>query len=203
VDQTLLLPNQICPTCGDGVKQGTEQCDAGGNMTPVTLPDFGCDSSCQCEPTAGTASLTHYRFNARMCRCGNGVVEDSEECDTGGDSTSCTQYCENKTGCGDGYKIATEACDDRNTVNGDGCSSTCTIETNYTCIHGTMGSSCSSCGNGLVEYPEKCDGNIRCISSCNSVENGWYCSVYANRTSNCFTRCNDGKLVTGFENCDD
>ncbi|QDZ22403.1 hypothetical protein HOP50_07g49420 [Chloropicon primus] len=45
--------------------------------------------------------------------------------------------------CGDGIKDDLEECDDRNTVNGDGCSSDCKIEVGYTCetkkdvLHGT------------------------------------------------------------------
>jgi cysteine-rich repeat protein len=35
--------------------------------------------------------------------------------------------------CGDGIKMPDEACDDGNVQNGDGCSSTCTIEPGYTC----------------------------------------------------------------------
>ena len=39
--------------------------------------------------------------------------------------------------CGDGIKIYTE-CDDGNTINGDGCSSACKVETDYTCVGGSM-----------------------------------------------------------------
>lgn len=38
--------------------------------------------------------------------------------------------------CGDGI-LYNMACDDGNIVSGDGCSSTCTVENNYTCINGT------------------------------------------------------------------
>jgi cysteine-rich repeat protein len=36
--------------------------------------------------------------------------------------------------CGDGYTDAGEQCDDGNLISGDGCSSTCTIETYFTCV---------------------------------------------------------------------
>lgn len=42
-------------------------------------------------------------------------------------------------------------CDDGNTVNGDGCSSTCTIESGYTCGGGTLftADTCKEiCGDG-------------------------------------------------------
>ncbi len=44
--------------------------------------------------------------------------------------------------CGDGFLDPGEQCDDGNRVNGDGCSSTCTLE---------------SCGNGVVDAGEACD----------------------------------------------
>ena len=41
--------------------------------------------------------------------------------------------------CGDGRNFHTFAneCDDGNTVNGDGCSSTCTVENGFTCTAGS------------------------------------------------------------------
>jgi cysteine-rich repeat protein len=43
------------------------------------------------------------------------------------------------TGCGNGVKYGSEACDDGNTTNGDGCSSDCAIETGIICT-GDVGS---------------------------------------------------------------
>ena len=45
--------------------------------------------------------------------------------------------------CGDGIKVGAEACDDGNTDNGDGCSSTCAVEAGYVCS-GSAPSTCSS-----------------------------------------------------------
>ena len=39
--------------------------------------------------------------------------------------------------CSDAYVSGTEACDDGNIVNGDGYSSTCTVETGFACVTGT------------------------------------------------------------------
>lgn len=49
--------------------------------------------------------------------------------------------------CGDG-KLITVACDDGNKIDGDGCSSQCLVEQNYTCVGGssTTPSSCSYSG---------------------------------------------------------
>ena len=36
--------------------------------------------------------------------------------------------------CGDGLKLASEDCDDFNTISGDGCSDQCQVENGYVCI---------------------------------------------------------------------
>ena len=44
--------------------------------------------------------------------------------------------------CGDGtVKAGVEACDDGNTLDGDGCSASCTVETTHACLHPDCGSS--------------------------------------------------------------
>jgi cysteine-rich repeat protein len=54
--------------------------------------------------------------------------------------------------CGDGVIMETEACDDGNLAQGDGCSPVCTLE---------------GCGNGLLENAEQCDdGNTRRNDGC-------------------------------------
>lgn len=71
-------------------------------------------------------------------RCGNGIVEGTEECDDGnrgaGDGCSSCQM-ENIAPdvCGDGIVGQTEGCDDMNTTADDGCSGTCSVESGYTC----------------------------------------------------------------------
>jgi cysteine-rich repeat protein len=55
--------------------------------------------------------------------------------------------------CGNGVLESGEACDDGNRVNGDGCSSTCTIE--------PPPPPPPACGNGILESGEQCDdGNL-------------------------------------------
>src|SRR5262245_66603296 len=49
-----------------------------------------------------------------------------------------------------------EQCDDGNTTNGDGCSSTCTIEPGFTCS-GEPSVCTPTCGNGVVNGGEQCD----------------------------------------------
>jgi len=84
--------------------------------------------------------------------------------------------------CGDGVLDAGESCDDGNTTNGDGCSSTCELE--------------SVCGNGILEGNEVCDdGNTtdgdNCSSTCDA-EN--FCGDGVLNTSEA---CDDGNTTNG------
>ncbi|MEA1879290.1 MAG: myxococcus cysteine-rich repeat containing protein, partial [Campylobacterota bacterium] len=147
--------------------------------------------------------------------CGNGMVESANEaCDDGntisgdGCSNTCTieqgyvctaPTCDDTEGpsilnpvCGDGYVVsATEACDDGNTISGDGCSNTCTIEQGYVCTaptcDDTEGPSVftiqNTCGDGSVSFAnnETCDdGNTisgdGCSNTC-TIEQGYVCTA--------------------------
>ena len=100
-------------------------------------------------------------------------------------------------------------------MDGDGCSSSCTIETGYSCEEypsppypcGAYGDWCTPvCGDGLLVGDEGdregyCDdGNLLSDDGCSSgcqVECGHVCAGLA-----CTTECGDG-LVAGSEECDD
>ncbi len=85
--------------------------------------------------------------------------------------------------CGNGSKEGTEACDDGNTANSDGCSSVCAIESGYTCNTATPNVCTQNavCGNGTKEGSESCDdGNTAnsdgCSATC-AVESGYTCNT--------------------------
>lgn len=91
--------------------------------------------------------------------CGDGLIEDPEECDLGplnGSGMFCTSECRANV-CGDGYLGPGEACDDGNQIDGDLCTSECGP---------------ASCGNGKVEGGEQCDAGASnsqtgaCLPSC-------------------------------------
>lgn len=61
--------------------------------------------------------------------CGDGIAQGSEECDALSLPTAtCDAGCERVPVCGDSFIDAPEQCDDNNTMSGDGCSSTCKLE---------------------------------------------------------------------------
>jgi len=109
-------------------------------------------------------------------------------------------------GCGNG-KIdpgLDEACDDGNSVSGDGCAADCkTVERDYGCLE--PGKACVSlvhCGDGELRGTETCDdGNTRsgdgCSDAC-ATEDGWDCFQAG---SACIPLCGDGRLIAS-EQCD-
>lgn len=72
--------------------------------------------------------------------------------------------------CGDG-KRTYEECDDGNTLDGDGCSSDCTVEPGYGCFFG-LPDTCRllGCGDGIITGDETCDdGNAMMGDGCSDT----------------------------------
>ncbi|HEU0030095.1 MAG TPA: DUF4215 domain-containing protein [Kofleriaceae bacterium] len=92
--------------------------------------------------------------------------------------------------CGNGMLETGEECDDGNTVDGDGCSSTCVCEDNEP-PPGPV------CGNGVVETGEECDdGNTTSGDGCSST------CVCEDTEPPSGPVCGNGVVETG-EDCDD
>ena len=93
--------------------------------------------------------------------CGDGVVDDGEECDDGNDDStdSCTTECQENV-CGDGYILDGEEQCDEGADNGEVCEasygSTCSY-CNESCVKVTY--SGAFCGNNEIEDDEICDGD--------------------------------------------
>ncbi|MDY0002444.1 MAG: SUMF1/EgtB/PvdO family nonheme iron enzyme [Polyangia bacterium] len=120
--------NQTQAQCGNGVKEGAEECD-NGSANSDSLPD-ACRSDCQ------------------LAHCGDGVVDSLEACDVGElnsdtEPDTCRVTC-TLPRCGDDVvdTLAGEICDDGNNLAGDGCGPTCQLE---------------ACGNGYLDAGEECD----------------------------------------------
>jgi cysteine-rich repeat protein len=96
--------------CGNGVREGAEQCDDGNEFN--------------------TDACTNACMNAR---CGDGFTfQGVEQCDDGNavDNDFCRNNCTFAPAvCGDGIRQNGESCDDGNTIDGDACPPNCIIGT--------------------------------------------------------------------------
>ncbi|HET9957455.1 MAG TPA: DUF4215 domain-containing protein [Polyangiaceae bacterium] len=126
------------PICGDKRKLGIEQCDDGNRAN-----GDGCNSRCQLEP----GYVCDANGSCRKTVCGDKLKEGTEQCDDTAlgakdlpfdgcyqcllEPSCAAGPCEST--CGDGQRFSNEACDDGNTFDGDGCSSTCQIESGFAC----------------------------------------------------------------------
>ncbi|OGJ69128.1 hypothetical protein A3H90_00610 [Candidatus Peribacteria bacterium RIFCSPLOWO2_02_FULL_55_36] len=107
-------------------------------------------------------------------------------------------------GIADGTKISLEGCDDGNETNGDGCSSTCMVESGWTCTTASPSVCSATCGDGLKKGSEGCDdGNTTNVDGCNSsctVESGYTCTGQG--SDSCTATCGDS-VKKASEGCDD
>eukprot|EP01079_Euglenida_sp_SAG-EU17-18_P012877 gene12877-biopygen2980 len=114
--------------------------------------------------------------------------------------------------CGDGTVQPTlgEECDDYNTLNGDGCTKLCMLETTSDCGDGILdvGEECDDgnridgdgwqvlyCGDGLLSGSEQCDdGNSRNCDGCDA-----WCVLEecGNGVLGCSEECDDGNILAG------
>jgi len=147
------------PSCGNGAVEPGETCDDGG-----TANGDGCSSACAEETgwdCIGAPSVCNAVCGDLFVVPGEEVCDgsnlNSKTCTTEGNYFNpngllCLSTCQgfNLTGCAAscGNRLEPgEACDDGNTTPGDGCSATCTIETDWTCsgvIPNTSVCTCSS-----------------------------------------------------------
>jgi cysteine-rich repeat protein len=155
--------------CGDGIVNNGEVCDRA--LTPATC-NLDCTlSSCgdgklntsavpaeQCDD-GNSASGDGCSTVCRLEHCGNGMVDNGEDCDGTSGLQPCSTTCHQER-CGNGildHDAALgidEQCDDGNNIAGDGCSSECRLE---------------HCGNHVLDAGEQCDGPVGpqpCSASC-------------------------------------
>jgi fibro-slime domain-containing protein len=81
--------------CGDGHKEGTEQCDDGN-----TRPFDGCSPTCTNEPKCGYPSNDPNQPYQCFSACGDGIKMPNEKCDDGNtrDGDGCSATCTVESG---------------------------------------------------------------------------------------------------------
>ncbi|CAI2376582.1 unnamed protein product [Moneuplotes crassus] len=193
-------PTQCVTSCGDSKRAGSEICDNGS-----TAGIGGCSSDCT-SITSGWVCSGGTPTSADTCtQCSAGTYPNTAK-------TACV------TICGDGLKAGTEKCDDGNTKNDDGCSSTCQVESSWVCTGGstTTKDECTfcttgwyqnnaaipttcvtQCGDGIQVGTEKCDDKNTndsdgCKGDCSTVETSWVCLYSSGLSKDVCTECTSG-----------
>jgi cysteine-rich repeat protein len=189
--------------CGDGTRQGSEQCDR------TDVGGLGCENLCfdggllRC-----TAACT---FDTAACTvCGNDRREPGEACDGAdlggwwcpeGGVAACYPDCSDvdQRGCfrcGNGVKEGQEQCDLPD-VGGATCDQPGETGGFVSCTVGGLAAggcrydrtTCWRCGNGRLEGDEECDdGNVASGDGCSDT---------------CRSECGDGVVQAAGEQCDD
>ena len=102
----------------------------------------GCETGCGSITTGWSCTENAILLSSCWLNCGDGDLDDNEECDDGGvdDGNGCSSTCLFEDGwtctgsvlpglscsenCGDSLKVGTETCDD-GSQNGEGCNASC------------------------------------------------------------------------------
>lgn len=209
---------------GDGIlKTPVEECDDGNSVS-----NDGWSNICKLE-SGFSCSTVASNIPATLCDdlCGDGKRYSSAGCDDGntinGDGWSSSCIVESgytciggspttsdswSIVCGDGVNPGTDSTkwDDGNLINGDGCSSSCTVEFGFTCSSAFNSISIwtEQCGKGFNFGTVACDdGNLingdGCSSTC-TVEPGfsWFGGSHTKKDV-CSEAWGDGKNQGGYE----
>lgn len=176
--------------CFGLLSMGSPGCKGAEGEPCQTTTDCKGDLVCCFDIDDPSQELGECRPTSQCRPCGNGVIDEGEECDDGNvaDGDGCTD-CTVDPECGNGDVEGDEECDDGNTSNGDGCSSNCAIEPECgdgdveegeECDDGNTvsGDGCSDacvlevvpgCGNGVLEAGEQCDGSVDPSDGCEAA----------------------------------
>ena len=184
------------PRCGNGVREGSEECDDGNTSNADACLNTCATARCgdgfahapfeSCDD--GNSSNTDDCLSTcQIPSCGDSFVRAGVElCDEGADNGTyghCSALC-NGPGprCGDGTTNGPEQCDDANASNTDGCLNT---------------GANARCGDGLVQAGvEMCDdGNTSSTDGCTATCEPARCGD--NFVRAVVEMCDDGNMTSG------
>ncbi len=190
---------------------GFREDDNGGRFVGISIfPDYESYGDYGANFNGDFHKLFGNTFAWCASPCGNGMVDNGEECDDGNNMSGdgCTGLCKLEK-CGDGVdnNADAEECDDGNVVDTDLCTSLCQIaacgdgfvqDGVEACDDGNdvddddCSNNCAlaSCGDGVKQISEDCDDQ--------NVDNTDACLDTCLAAS-----CGDGFLQAGVEDCDD
>lgn len=190
--------------CGNGVREGSEDCDFGADNGADTGCETDCTFSCAdqaaCDdgnPCNGSETCDAVTVNGhagQTCAAGT-ALPDGDACGSG--MICVAEACVAST-CGDGTVTSPEECDDQNLVDVDGCDNNC----RFSCVSTDSTRDCTPA--------DACAGQGTCNDSTHQCAAG---TPLADDTA-CGTggyclggtctqpTCNDGNLEPG-ETCDD
>jgi cysteine-rich repeat protein len=125
----ICLNSTYCTFCYSDsyLSAASDQCFCNSPLVKVSnlCATLGCASAYRFGTTTACLACNttqHFQYSNGICSCQLGYATSGSTC---------------LVICGDGRKL-TEDCDDGNVVSGDGCSSSCTPEADYSCFGGSL-----------------------------------------------------------------
>lgn len=163
---------------GEDIGTGSESASfsgsapTGGSTVAETTTSTTSETTTSGGVSAGSTAVT-TTTGTPMGECGDGTVDEGEECDDGnlGDDDACTSQCLTAI-CGDGIlQTGVEECDGAE-LGGESCVtlgfSGGQLGCLGSCVHDTSG--CAMCGDGNVDDGEECDdGNTEAGDGCDEA----------------------------------
>jgi len=158
IDNGFMAAGTSCGDSEDTTCTSPDSCDGTGTCAPNHSADgttcrpsaYSCDATETC--SSGSCGDDLEEPDGTVCNDENPLTE-GELCTVGvcGCPAEGCQF-----NCGDGSEDALEECDDGNNIDGDGCSSLCTVEAR--CGDSSINSDEETCDDGNTEDGDGCSG---------------------------------------------